>query len=92
VHPSDRTGSSRVEDAIGRADDARRAPVEDVRVDHCRADVIVTQQLLDGADVAAILGEMRRKGVAQSIRILLMNRPLCGSATATIRSSAPKFT
>jgi hypothetical protein len=33
LHPSDGTGSSRVEDAIGRAHDARRAAVEDVRVD-----------------------------------------------------------
>jgi hypothetical protein len=38
-----------------------------VRVDHSHADVIVTQQLLDGADVAAIFEEMRRKGVAEGV-------------------------
>jgi hypothetical protein len=51
----------------------------------------MAQELLNGADIAAIFEEMSGEGVAKSIRILLMNRPFCGFATATIHSSALRF-
>src|SRR5437763_16754444 len=37
---------------VRRAPDCRRATVQDVRVDHGRADVAVPQELLDGPDGA----------------------------------------
>src|SRR5450756_2850886 len=48
-------------------DSALAAAVEHVRVDHGRADVLVTKQFLDGADVVARLEQVGREGVAQGV-------------------------
>src|SRR5215470_16872478 len=54
---------SQVQDAVGRARHARGPAVEHVRVDHRRADVVVSQELLDGADVAPVLEQVRGERV-----------------------------
>jgi hypothetical protein len=45
------------------ADRCDTGPVHDVRVDHGRRDISVTQQLLDRADVVAGLEQMSGKGM-----------------------------
>ena len=90
-----RGGGSRVPsqaDPVGGASDPAGSTVHDMGVDHGRADVTMTEKLLDRPDVVVVLQKVRREGVAESIRILLMNRPRCGFATGTIPSSAPRFT
>ena len=52
---------------IGRATDASRTPVEDVGVDHRRADVPVTEQLLDSADVVALFQEVSGERMAEGV-------------------------
>ena len=42
-------------DGIERADYALAAAIEDVRVDHGGADILVAEQFLHGADVVASL-------------------------------------
>ena len=49
------------------AADAAAAAVEDMGVDHGGADVAVTQELLNRADVVAVFQEMRREGVSQGV-------------------------
>jgi len=53
----DWAGGVRSEEAetVGGAQDAGRAPVEDVGVDHGGGHVAVAEELLDGADVGAVL-------------------------------------
>src|SRR5690606_20717645 len=41
--------------AIQRTEHATAAPIQDVRIDHRGADVAVSEQLLDGANVIALL-------------------------------------
>src|SRR5215471_6135756 len=57
------------EHSVGRTPHPRRAPVEDVGVDHRGADVPVALQVLDGADVEAVLqqvgGERMPEGMAR---------------------------
>src|SRR5262245_29455899 len=60
-------GFSQRSHAIGRALDAARPPVEDVGVDHGRAHVPVPQELLDGADILAVLEQVGGEGVAQGV-------------------------
>ena len=43
------------------------AAIEDVRVDHGRADVAVAEQLLDRADVVTVLEQMGRERVPESV-------------------------
>ena len=44
-------------DSVEGAPDGASASIEDVRVDHRCGDIPMTEQLLDGADVVAILKE-----------------------------------
>ena len=44
---------------VERALDASETSIEDVGVDHGRADVFVSDELLDGSDVVAALEEKR---------------------------------
>ncbi len=46
---------------VRRALNASAASIQNMRVDHCRADIPVTQQLLYGPDVVAVFEQMRRK-------------------------------
>jgi len=44
---------------VGRAPDPLSATVKDMRVNHCRGDVPVTEKFLDRADVVAGIEQMR---------------------------------
>ncbi len=55
------------EDPIRGASDRTRAPVEDMRVDHGRTDVVVAQELLDRPDVMAIVQQVGGEGVTQGV-------------------------
>ena len=46
---------------------AHRAPIENVRVDHRRPEVGMSEKLLYCADVSAVLQQMRRKGVPERV-------------------------
>ena len=48
--------------------DATGAPIEHVGVDHRRADVIVAEQFLDGADVVAVFEQVCGEGMTESMR------------------------
>src|SRR5262249_26250583 len=61
-----RVGRSQA-DVVGGTPDARRALVQDVRVDLRRGHVPVTEQLLHGADVAAVLEAVGGERVAQGV-------------------------
>ena len=63
-------GSSKVGDQICWALDAGRAAIESVGVDLRRADVTVSQKLLDGPDVVPRLEQVRREGVPKGVRSL----------------------
>ena len=52
---------------VGRTPYGGRAPVQDVGINHRRADIVVPKKLLDGADVVAILQQVCRKGVSQGM-------------------------
>ena len=60
-------GSSEIRHQIGRALDTGRAAVENVSVDLRGADVTVSQELLDGADIVARLEQVRRERVAKGV-------------------------
>ena len=49
------------------AGDGERAGLEDVSVDHGGGDVLVAEQLLHSADVAALFQQMRGEGVTQGV-------------------------
>src|SRR5207247_1070351 len=61
------SGASCRENAVGRASDGAWAPVQDVRVDHGRADVLVAEELLDCPNVVAVLQQVGGKGVAERV-------------------------
>ena len=52
---------------VERAADTLRATVENVSVDHGRADVFVPKEALDGADVIAVLEEMGGERVPERV-------------------------
>ncbi len=54
--------------AVEGAPDAPAAPVQDVRVYHCRPHVPVPEQLLDRSDVVARFKKVSRKTVTQCVR------------------------
>ena len=78
----------RNERSIRRALHSQRPAIQHVGVHHGRADILVTEQLLNGAYVVAVLQEMRGKTVPQRIRTLPMNLPQPRFTTVTIRSTA----
>src|SRR5690606_24867719 len=53
---------------VERTDHAAAAAVEHVGVDRRGGDVLVPEQLLDGADVVAVLEQVGGEGVAQRVR------------------------
>jgi hypothetical protein len=67
------------------APDAVGAAVEDVGVDHGRADVVVAEQLLDGADVVAVLKEVGCKAVAKGVGVTGFDTPAVWAAARTVR-------
>ena len=54
-------------EAVERALYAKRAAVENVGVDHRRADVFVAEERLDGSDVGAVFEEVGREAVAERV-------------------------
>ena len=76
----------RIERGTGRGDQARA----DVHVARGGADGGVSKQDLDDAQVGAGFQAVGRKGVAQGIPVLPMNRPSGRSTIATIRFLAKR--
>jgi hypothetical protein len=60
------SGRSRSE-PVGGAADAEWAAIENVGVDHGGPEVAVAEELLDGADVGAVLQEVGREGVPEGV-------------------------
>ena len=58
---------SYTEHPVRRASDRARAPVQNVSVDHGRADVVVAKELLDRPDVVAIFQQMGGERVAKRV-------------------------
>lgn len=54
-------------ESIRGASHSLASPVEHLRVDHRRLDVLVAEQLLDGANVVAVFEQMSGKGMAQGV-------------------------
>ena len=52
---------------VGWTPDAERATIQDVGIDHGRADVRVTEQFLDGANVVPILEQMCRERMTEGV-------------------------
>ena len=52
---------------VCRAPDARRPAIQYVGVDHGRADIAMTEQLLNGSDIAIVLEQVGREGVTQRV-------------------------
>lgn len=52
---------------VSRAADTTSASVQDVRVDHCRANVFVAQEFLHGTNVVAIGQQVSREGMAKGV-------------------------
>src|SRR5213593_3702073 len=46
---------------VGGASDAPAASVKNMSVDHCRAEVLMAQQLLDRADIVSVFQQVSRK-------------------------------
>jgi hypothetical protein len=47
---------------------AATAMIQDVRVDHCGAPIVVPYEFLHGSNVIAILKQLRRKRMAKRVR------------------------
>jgi hypothetical protein len=54
-------------DPVRGAADRPRPPVENMRVDHGCADIVVAQELLDRSDVVPIVQQMGGEGVAEGV-------------------------
>jgi hypothetical protein len=52
---------------IGRTPNAQGTPIQDVRVNHRRADIRMAEQFLNRSNIVAVLEQMRRKGVAERV-------------------------
>ncbi len=49
------------------------ASVQDMGIDHGRADILVPREFLDGADVIACFKQMRGKGMSQGVTTDMLN-------------------
>jgi len=58
---------------VSRGSDGAGAAIQDVRVDHGRRHVTMTEQFLHGPDVVPVLQQVGGERVAQGIVILPMN-------------------
>lgn len=52
---------------VERARDSEGTAVEDVRVDHGCAHILMTEKFLNGSDVIAVLQQVRREGVPERV-------------------------
>ena len=62
-----------------------------VRVDLRRADVRMAQHLLNGADVRAVLEQVRREAVAEDVRRDAVRRDADGGGALSCSSRVPKL-
>src|SRR3989338_5361282 len=60
---------------IRRASHRRRPAIQYVRIDHRRADIAVTEQLLNRADVVPVLEKVRGKKVSKRVRTDTLRHP-----------------
>jgi hypothetical protein len=76
------------EEVVEGAADAEAAAIEDVGVDHGGADVGMTEQLLDRADVVAPFEEVRREAVTQGMAAGGFGEAcrLCGAADGALQN------
>ena len=49
------------------------ASVQDMGIDHGRADILVPKEFLDGADVIACFKQMRGKGMSEGVTTDMLN-------------------
>lgn len=49
------------------------ASVQDMGIDHGRADVLLPKEILDGADVIACFKQMRGKGISEGVTTDMLN-------------------
>ena len=54
--------------------------VEDMRIDHCRFDIAMPQQLLDGSNVRAAFGRCGQTNAERMARVRLRGQPELFSA------------
>jgi len=54
---------------------------QNMRIDHRYLDTLMTQQLLNRADVIAGFQQMRRKGMPESVRIDMFGQIYCSLKT-----------
>ena len=80
IYPTGRWGDCQ---SIKRTLDTSPTLVQDVGVSHCRAHVIVSEKLLNRSDIVPVFQQVRCKGVAQGVIILLTNC-LCRRSTTDI--------
>ena len=73
---------------IGRTRHAQPATVENVRVDHRRAQIGVPEQFLNGPDVRPALEQMGREGVPERVNVARFVMPLPRTAVVTARCTA----
>lgn len=59
--------TGRTPQPVGGAADAPPAAVQHMRVDHCRANVFVSQQFLHGANVVTVGQQVSREGMAKGV-------------------------
>jgi len=69
---------------------ASATAIQNMRVDHRRADIAVPQQLLYGPDIVSIFQQMRGERMAQGVIILLTNSLSRRSITDIIPFMEPK--
>jgi len=49
------------------------ASVQDMGIDHCRADILVPKEFLNGADIIACFKQMRGKGMSEGVTTDMLN-------------------
>ena len=81
------TDGAALSQPVERTPNAKAATVQHVQVRHRRGDVGMPEQLLHGANVVAVLEEVRRKRVSQRILTLPMNPLPRSFTTVTIPST-----
>jgi hypothetical protein len=75
---------------IRRATNAQCTPVQDVRVNHRRADIGMAEQFLDRPNVVPVLEQMCRKGMAESVTADPL-RDACAASSGSDRALHDRF-
>jgi hypothetical protein len=64
IYPTRRPGDCQ---SVKRTLDPSHTSVQDMGINHCRADVVVSEKFLDRPDIISVLKQVCCKGVAQSV-------------------------